>query len=95
MATPVRKVYRVILFIVVFLFSLRFIHPYPVEFTWKQTVWLVTTANNMGFQDPEMFYLLGVMIINSLISIVIYIIIMKLWNKFRARKQATSTRPNT
>ena len=87
MTAPVRKTWRVILFTGVFIFSLRFIHPYPIEFSIKQAGQLTEMANNMGFRDPEMFYLLCVMLINTFISILIYWVIMKIWTIFRARQQ--------
>lgn len=86
MATAVRKTRRVILFIALFLFSLRFIHPYPIQFTIKQSGQLTQIANRLGFRDPEMFYLLAVMLINTLITCTLYFIAVRGWRLWRQRK---------
>ena len=74
------------MFIVVYLLSLRFIHPYPVQLTIKQAGQLTRTANRPGFHDPEMFYLLAVMLINALITLALCAILLRIWQRWRKRK---------
>lgn len=86
MATVVRKCWRILLFSALFLFSLRFIHPYPIVFTRRQTDWLITLSDRLGFRDPEMCYLTGVLLINTLITCTLYFIVTCAWKRWRQRK---------
>ncbi len=87
MATLARRVFKTLLFFTLYYLSLRYIHPYPITFTRNMTDWLVTVANSLGFRDPEWFYLLAVLLINMVITVVLYGLGMRAWKYYQSMKR--------
>ncbi|RNM05905.1 hypothetical protein EF878_11770 [Dickeya undicola] len=81
-----RRIVRILLFFTLYYLSLRYIHPYPITFTRNMTDRLVTVANSLGFRDPEWFYLLAVLLINIIITVVLYELFMRAWINPQLRK---------
>ncbi|ATO31416.1 hypothetical protein [Dickeya dianthicola] len=48
---------------------------------------LVTVANSLGFRDPEWFYLLVVLLINMIITVVLYGLGMRAWKYYQSMKR--------
>lgn len=90
MATLARRVLKILLFLILYYLSLKYIHPYPITFTRSMTDKLITITNAIGFHDPELFYLLTVLLINTLITVALYELLMRTWINIRLRKKLTS-----
>ncbi|TYL42938.1 hypothetical protein [Dickeya sp. ws52] len=86
MATLARRVFKTLLFFVLYYLSLQYIHPYPIIFTRSMTDQLVTVANYLGFSDPEWFYLLAVLMINMMITVVLYGLSIRAWKYYQSMK---------
>ncbi|WP_219952505.1 hypothetical protein [Dickeya zeae] len=77
---------KILLFLIIYIVSLGYIHPYPITFTRSMTDQLVTVANYLGFSDPEWFYLLTVLMINMMITVVLYGLSMRAWKYYQSMK---------
>lgn len=82
-----RRVFKTLLFFTLYYLSLRYIHPYPITFTRNMTDRLVTVANGLVFHDPEWFYLLAVLLINMVITVVLYGLGMRAWKYHQSMKR--------
>ncbi|UUE10468.1 hypothetical protein NMX13_02350 [Dickeya zeae] len=75
---------KILFFLILYVISLHYIHPYPITFTRSMTDQLVTVANYLGFSDPEWFYLLAVLMINMMITVVLYRLSMRAWKYYQS-----------
>ncbi|AYC17394.1 hypothetical protein DZA65_00480 [Dickeya dianthicola] len=82
-----RRIVKILLFFTLYYLSLRYIHPYPITFTRNMADRLVTVANSLGFRDPEWFYLLVVLLINMIITVVLYGLGMRAWKYYQSMKR--------
>ncbi|WOA54228.1 hypothetical protein [Dickeya solani] len=93
MATFIRRIFKTLLFIALFLLAIRYVHTYPVPLTRKQTDLLVTLSEKAGWKDPELFYITVMSIIDLIVATLVYVAIIKLWRYYhtsRAARQPSS-----
>ncbi|WP_233858752.1 hypothetical protein [Paraburkholderia sp. HD33-4] len=84
MATLVRRLFKVALFIGLFLISVRYI-PLSNEWTaseahpwWRASDWL-------GVSDPDDLYFVVWLTIELIVTVLAYVVIMKLWRCYRRK----------
>ncbi|UJR53000.1 hypothetical protein [Dickeya zeae] len=77
---------KTLFFLTLYVISLHYVHPYPITFTHGMTDRLVTVANYLGFSDPEWFYLLAVLMINMMLTVVLYGLSMRAWKYYQSMK---------
>lgn len=79
MATLVRRVLKVLLFLGLFYLSFRLVRPYNTEWTEGEANFWWRIADSLGVRDPELLYIGLWVTIELLVSVGVYIAIMKLW----------------
>jgi dolichol kinase len=79
---------KTLLFLALFLLSVRYVHTYPVPLTRKQTDLLVTLSEKAGWKDPELFYIAVMSIIDLIAATLAYVAIIKLWRYYRTSRSA-------
>jgi hypothetical protein len=87
METLVRRLFKVALFIGLFLTSARYI---PLSNEWTESearAWL-HTSQWLGIRDPEDLYFVVWVTIELIVAALAYAAIMKLWRWYRRRKAA-------
>ncbi|MGF6923375.1 hypothetical protein OKW41_008974 [Paraburkholderia sp. UCT70] len=85
MATPVRRVLKVLLFIGLYLLSFRFVRPYDDGWTEPEMRAWIHASEVLGIGDPENLYIGLWMTIELLVAVLAYVAIMKLWRWYRAK----------
>ncbi|QWT39259.1 hypothetical protein [Dickeya dadantii] len=88
MTTLIRKTLKTILFIVLFLFSVRYVHTYPVPMTKDQVALLFRLSDAVGVRDPEDLYISAMLAIELITTILTYSLIIKLWRYYRTSRSA-------
>jgi hypothetical protein len=85
MATLVRRLFKVTLFIGLFLLSFRYVRP-SHEWTagearawWRASDWL-------GVRDPEDLYIGAWVTVELIVAVLAYVAIMTLWRRYRGKK---------
>ncbi|WP_035489911.1 hypothetical protein [Paraburkholderia atlantica] len=88
MAILARRVFKVVLFLCLFVLSVRYVRPYPYPMTeshlavwWRASDWL-------GIRDPGDLIFVVWVTIELIVAVLAYVEIMKLWQWCR-RRQAT------
>jgi hypothetical protein len=79
MATLVRRLFKIALFIGWFLLSVRFVHPYPYEWTETQMRAWLYTSQAFGIRVPEDLYFVVWVTIELIVAVLAYLAIKKLW----------------
>ena len=87
MATLVRRLFKVALFIGLFLLSVRYVRPYPYEWTETQMRAWLYTSQALGIRDPEDLYFVVWLTIELIVAVFAYVVIMRLW-RHRQRKKS-------
>jgi len=79
MATLVRRLFKTALFIGLLLLSVRYVHPYPYEWTETQMRAWLYTSQALGIRDPEDLYFMVWVTIELIVAVFAYMVTMKLW----------------
>ncbi|MGN6087134.1 hypothetical protein [Trinickia sp.] len=83
MATPVRSLLiglsKALLFVVLFVFSMRFVHTYPLPMPPDQQQKLFLISQELEIRDPDDLYLSAVAIVNLIVASMEYVLIAKIW----------------
>ena len=79
MAALVRKLFKVALLLGLLALSLRYVHPYPYEWTESQMRAWLYTSQALGIRDPEDLYFVVWVTIELIVAVLAYVAIMKLW----------------
>ncbi|CAM2163200.1 conserved hypothetical protein [Paraburkholderia sacchari] len=79
MATLVRRLFKIVLFIGLLLLSVRYVHPYPYEWTETQMRAWLYTSQALGIRDPEDLYFAVWVTIELIVALGTYIAIVRLW----------------
>ncbi|MFD1554475.1 hypothetical protein ACFSHT_02385 [Paraburkholderia silviterrae] len=87
MATLVRRISKVILFVGLFLVSMRFIHTYPLPMPVNQQHYLIAISQMFGVRDYDGFYLSAVALVNLIVASIEYALIMKVWKYVSVRRK--------
>ncbi|MBC8639476.1 hypothetical protein IAG25_21850 [Caballeronia sp. EK] len=86
MATLVRKLFKIALFIGLFFLAVRYVHTYPLPMTEPQQHVLFVISDAFGVEDVEMLYILSMTAIDLMVAIIAYKVILKLWRRYRMRR---------
>jgi hypothetical protein len=86
MATLVRRLFKVTLFVGLFCLSVPYVHTYPIPMPESQALAWLHVANRLGIRDPDDLYIPLVLLTNLLVATFAYMAIMKLWEHYRGKK---------
>lgn len=84
MATLARRLFKTVLFLGLFLLSVRYVHTYPVPMTEEQLGILLAICDALDIRDPENLYIPAMLVLELLTTITVYILIIKSWRLFKA-----------
>ncbi|MCC8394553.1 hypothetical protein LJ656_18340 [Paraburkholderia sp. MMS20-SJTR3] len=82
----IERLLKVALFIGLLLISIRYVHTYPVMMPRSQLLYWVAAADLLGIYDVDDLYIPLWMFIQLIVAIVAYRTIMRLWQRWQARK---------
>lgn len=86
MATLARRLFKTILFIGLFLLSVRYVHTYPLPMPENQLSAWLSAANQIGIRDPDDLYIPVMLFIEFIVTLFAYTAIIKLWRRYKAAK---------
>jgi len=86
MATLVCKTAKVLLFCGLYFLAIRYVHTYPIPMTLQQQQELIVISDAFGVADTELFYILAMMLIDLLVTIMVYTILIRLWRRYRMKE---------
>ncbi|MBN3802510.1 hypothetical protein GXB81_05495 [Paraburkholderia sp. Ac-20336] len=84
MATLVRRIFKVALFIGLFLLSVRYVHTYPLPMPEGQIMFWIDASDRLGISDSDNLYIPTMVIIDLIVAILAYVAILKLWRRYRS-----------
>jgi hypothetical protein len=87
MGTLARRIAKTLLFVGLFLLSVRYVHTYPVPMPENQLEVWISVANGLGFHDPDDLYIPIMLVIELIAAIVAYVLILGLWRFLASRRQ--------
>lgn len=82
MARLVRRLFKVALFIGLFVLSVRYVHTYPMPMPENQLAFWFAAADCFGIRDPDDLYIPTMVVIELIVAILVYVAIMKLWSRY-------------
>ncbi|GAB3627001.1 hypothetical protein PTE30175_05013 [Pandoraea terrae] len=77
MATLVRRAYKILLFLFIWLYSIKHVHIYPVP-DYQLTFWY-GLSGKLGIQDANDLIVPTMMICQLVTAVVVYILLIRLW----------------
>ncbi|HEY4802098.1 MAG TPA: hypothetical protein VIH96_05715 [Paraburkholderia sp.] len=81
---------KVVLFIGLFLLSVRYVHTYPWPMPESQALRWLSIANGFGLHDPDDVYIPAMLTIELIVTVVAYTAIMKLWRYYWTKPSVES-----
>ncbi|EDZ99393.1 conserved hypothetical protein [Burkholderia sp. H160] len=85
MAILARRVFKVALFLGLFVLSIHNVRPYPYPWTESQTRAWLHASQWLGIPDPEDLFFLVWVTIQLIVAALAYVAIIKLWRYCRGR----------
>jgi len=85
METLVRRLFKVALFLGLFILAIRYVHTYPDPMTESQLLVWWNASEWLGIRDPEDLYFVVWVTIQLIVTIVMYLAIMKLWRRYHTK----------
>jgi hypothetical protein len=85
MAIFVRRVVKGMLFVGLFILSMKFVHTYPVPMTNDQVEWWFVFSEKFGIGDVEGFWLSVTALADLIVTIFLYLGVLKLWKNLQMR----------
>ncbi|WP_326491239.1 hypothetical protein [Paraburkholderia sp. HD33-4] len=85
MSIAERRATKIVLFSGLFLFSLIFVRPLHDEWSQAETRAWLYTSQALGIRDPEDLYILVWTTIELIVTVLAYVVIMKLWRCYRRK----------
>ncbi|MBN3804069.1 hypothetical protein GXB81_13555 [Paraburkholderia sp. Ac-20336] len=82
MVRLVRSIFKVALFIGLFLLSVRYVHTYPMPMPESQLAFWFAASDWFGIRDPDDLYIPTMVVIELIVTILAYVAIMKLWRRY-------------
>jgi hypothetical protein len=79
--------FRVMLFVGLFVLSVRFVHTYPLPMPPEHQHQLFVLSQKLGVRDPENLYLFAEVIVNLIAAAVGYMLLMRLWRKAKIKRR--------
>ena len=89
MATLVRRLFKVALFIGLFLLSFRYVRPFDNEWTAGEAHAWWHASDLLGVRDPEDLYIGVWLSIELIVAALAYVVVMRLWRHCRRRAAST------
>lgn len=86
MATLAHRALRLVLFIGLFILSVRYIHTYPIPMTQDQQQDLIVISGKLGVRDAEALYIFTMCFVDLIASILAYRMIMSVSRRVRRSK---------
>lgn len=86
MAALARRLFKFALFFGLLALSLRYVRPYPYEWTESQMRAWLYTSQALGIRDPEDLYFVVWVTIELIVAVLVYVATMKLWLYYRAKR---------
>lgn len=83
MATLVRRLFKVALFVGLFRIAVPYVHTYPMPMPESQALAWLHAANRIGIRDPDDLYIPIVLLANLIVATIAYMAIMRLWRYVR------------
>lgn len=90
MATLVRRLTKVTLFVGLFLLSVRYVHTYPLPMPENQLSAWLSVSKRMGIRDPDDLYIPVMLIAEFLVTFFLYVTIVRLWRYHWAKRRGTT-----
>ncbi|QIZ52597.1 hypothetical protein DWG24_18535 [Dickeya zeae] len=87
MTTFIHRMIKTLLFIVLFFLSVRYVHTYPIPMPKEQVTLLFKLSATLGIRDPEDLYISSMLVIELITTIVVYILIMKIWRRYNKKNK--------
>ncbi|GAB7266757.1 hypothetical protein DZJ_33080 [Dickeya ananatis] len=87
MATLARRVCKTLLFFTLLFLSVRYVHTYPIPMPKEQVTLLFKLSATLGIRDPEDLYISSMLVIELITTIVVYILIMKVWRRYNKKNK--------
>jgi len=87
MAALVHRLFKVALFIGLFLLSVRYIHTYPLPMPEGQIMFWIDVSRRLGVRRFDNLYIATMVVIDLIVAILTYVAIMKLWSRYHRLSQ--------
>ncbi|MBC8732505.1 hypothetical protein [Paraburkholderia sp. UCT2] len=87
MATLVRRLFKVALFVGLFCLSVPYVHTYPIPMPERQALAWLHAANRLGIRDPDDLYIPVMLLADLLVATLAYVVIIRLWQHCRGKRQ--------
>lgn len=87
MVILVRKVVKGLLFVSLFLPSIRYVHTYPLPMPNDQVEWWFVFSEKFGIDDVEGFCLSVTTLADLIVSLFVYLGVLKLWKNLQTRRR--------
>ncbi|MBB5460762.1 hypothetical protein [Paraburkholderia sp. Cpub6] len=86
MATLVRRLFKVALFVGLFCLSVPYVHTYPIPMPERQALAWLHAANRLGIRDPDDLYIPVMLLADLLVATLAYVVIIRLWRYCRGKE---------
>ncbi|MBN3801775.1 hypothetical protein GXB81_01690 [Paraburkholderia sp. Ac-20336] len=86
MATLVRRVFKVALFVSLFCLAVPYVHTYPWPMPESQSAIWWGVSRWLDIRDPEDLYFVVWVTIDLLVAALVYLALMRLWRHYRAKQ---------
>ncbi|MCG8155785.1 hypothetical protein JMY81_07170 [Brenneria goodwinii] len=87
MAILALKMLKVVLFVILFLLAVIFVHTYPYPMPESQLKYWFAVSEFLGIANPEDIYFPTMWVIDFIVAVIAYSLIMKLWRKVKNNNQ--------
>ncbi|MGF6659918.1 hypothetical protein QF000_001562 [Paraburkholderia atlantica] len=85
MATLARRLFKVALFLALFVLSVLYVRPHPYEWTERESNAYWAASDWLGVRDPDDVYYAVWVTIELIVATLAYVAIMKLWRWYRTK----------
>jgi hypothetical protein len=83
MATLVRRLFKVALFVGLYCLAVPYVHTYPIPMPENQARAWLHAANRLGIRDPDDLYIPIILLADLFVAMLGYLATMKLWRYFQ------------
>jgi len=80
-----RSAIKIILFSGLFFLSVRYVHTYPLPMPARHQYYLRVISEFFGVRDYEFFYIASMVIVDLIVTVVVYSIMIRLCRRYRAK----------
>ncbi|GAB3625222.1 hypothetical protein PTE30175_01626 [Pandoraea terrae] len=79
MATLVRRAYKTLLFLVILLYSAKYVHTYPIPMPDDQLEFWYRMSGRLNIRNPEDLWIPTMWVCQLVTTIVVHVLIIRLW----------------